>query len=155
MTSAVVGLPADTAANEPDRRDVRGRRRSPEPPDMSAFNWIVIERTCPQCHRHGVIKAQCHVASSFDGDDGGRFHDREYRVGERMRWWDRADPRFEAWKDDAKSDTANPDRMVECCYASCSMCNAPLFALVEFEDVTPIAVGDVGLEEDWPAEFPM
>src|SRR5690606_35681892 len=104
-------------AQVPGRR--RHRRRTVL---MSAYNWIIFEGHCPVCNTEGTIRAQTHVASSYDGDASGRFHELEYRIGQAMRWWDRDDPRFEDWPADrefSKPD-ANAGREEEACYATCS-----------------------------------
>jgi hypothetical protein len=115
---------------------------------MAAFNWIVFGHTCPNCGCEANIKAQCHVASSFDGDDSGRFCDREYRLGERMRWWDEYDGRYASWKADPGivPDASASKRILECCYARCSSCHAELFAVIAFHDITAVDVQQVGLE---------
>ena len=44
--------------------------------------------------------------------------------------------------------------VTECCYADCELCHADLFAIIEFFELTPVAVAEVGLEEDWPDGSP-
>ncbi len=121
---------------------------------MSAYNWIVVEACCPICHENVCVKCQTHVASSFDGDSSGRFHNRQYRVGESMRWWPQGRTNYEAWRADGRIDgpTSGPIDW-ECCYASCPACDGDLYAVIRFEGPRPVAVERVGVEVDWPKEF--
>jgi hypothetical protein len=118
---------------------------------MAAFNWLEFEATCPVCHRSGTIRAQTHVAASYDGDSTGRFHNREYRLGERMAWWAPDDRRYAAWCDDAQP--APPDGHREACYASCTNADCQLCAVVEFAALMPLRVLELCAEEDWPEGY--
>jgi hypothetical protein len=51
---------------------------------MGAFNWIVFEGQCPCCSSVGSLRAQTHIAASYDALGGERFHDKEYRLNEPM-----------------------------------------------------------------------
>lgn len=120
---------------------------------MGAFNWVVIEERCPVCQREAAIRCQTHVASSYDGDED-RFQDREYRLGEKMRWWDQADPEYPTWRVlgriDAKFD---PRSAEEACYSQCSLCGARLYVILRFQDITPKVVLGLGPEADWPTDY--
>ncbi len=117
---------------------------------MAAYNWIRVDARCPQCGDRAPIRAQCHVASSHDGDEAGRFFDADYAPGERLRWWPPEHPRYPSWRAGTPHDDPLRDRTVECCYASCLRCDARLYAVVEFESAAAVAVAAVGREQDWP-----
>ena len=118
---------------------------------MAAYNWIVFREACPKCGNDALIRAQCHVASSFDGDNTGRFCQREYRLGARMKWWDKSDDRYDTWKTTAGTVRPSPgnEDVVERCDADCPACGAELFALIGFRDITPANV--LGLEQNCSA----
>ena len=120
---------------------------------MAAFNWIEFQATCPACSRECVVRAQCHVASSYDGDDAGRFHDRSYGLMQAMRWWPPSDPRWSGWREGGHAIDEAGDGAVECCYANCGRCGADLFAIIRFASRVPREWIRLGLEEDWPADF--
>lgn len=117
--------------------------------NMSAFNWIVFDYFCPNCKTHSIIKAQCHVASTFMGDEFGRFCDNEYKLGQKMRWWYQEKIEDNSWmpKDTLKIDS---NTVQECCYSKCLKCQVDLYAVIIFKDITPIKVEQIGLESDWP-----
>lgn len=123
---------------------------------MSAYNWIIVEGRCPACKTKTTIRAQTHVASSYDGDASGRFHESEYQIGETMRWWDRDDSRFEKWP--ADRELSQPEvksgREEEACYATCSNCNASLCVVLRFHENVPEALVSISTEENWPDSFP-
>lgn len=120
---------------------------------MAAYNWIDFEALCPDCGRGASIRAQCYVASSRSGLDG-RFHDREYRLGERMAWWAPDDPDYVDWRDEGGSVRLAGDAEVrECCYASCRRCDTELFAVIRFVRLVPTTVEAVGYDRNWPREF--
>ena len=122
---------------------------------MSAFNWISFSARCPCCGAHGELRAQCHVASSYGGVEGGpRFHDADYRLGQEMAWWPRGSAMWASWREDASVADDAGDTAVEACYASCGRCDGALFAVLRFVDLVPRDVLDVGREEDWPARYP-
>ena len=120
---------------------------------MGAYNWIRFEARCPQCRASSPIKAQCHIASSYDGDDSGRFHDRTYVVGQAMAWWPRADRRWSSWTDTNNTLPEGPEGVVrECCYARCETCGVELYAVIEFRDLMVGRIVDVGVESLWPPD---
>jgi len=123
---------------------------------MSAYNWIIVEGRCPTCGTETTMRAQTHVASSYDGDASGRFHESEYRVGQAMRWWKRDDPRFQEWPADRELSRpeANDEREEEACYATCSNCNASLCVVLRFHENLAEAVVSISTEENWPAGYP-
>ena len=127
---------------------------------MGAFNWVEFEAECPVCKQTGLLRAQTHVASDYDGDDRGRFCHRVFRVGDRMFWWDEKDPKYKEWKDSNWMDpetTAKEyakDASTECCYTYCTMCGSEdLFAVVHFQSLTVSKISQVGLESDYPELF--
>ncbi len=118
---------------------------------MAAFNWINVDAPCPGCGQLSRIRCQTHVASGYSGDGSGRFHDREYELGEQMAWWPRDHDEFDGWR--ANRMQAAPEGSSfdeEACYASCQSCGAALFAVVRFHEVTPEQVLAIGAEANWP-----
>ena len=121
---------------------------------MAAFNWIVVEATCPACGSQATLRCQTHVASDFAGDGSRRFHDREYRVGDSMAWWPSSDSRFPQWRANRTSNPrVDPNVDEEACHATCNQCAAPLFVILRFYGVKPDGIVAVGREDDWPAGY--
>jgi predicted RNA-binding Zn-ribbon protein involved in translation (DUF1610 family) len=119
---------------------------------MAAFNWILFDGACPECGSVTPIRCQTHVASDYDGDAGGRFHDRTYRFGERMAWWPESDSRYIRWSEDCVS---LPDgSSSEACYSDCTSCGAELCAVLRFEALVPRELLALRLEADWPSDYP-
>lgn len=54
---------------------------------MAAFNHIVLDAECPNCHQPASLEAQTHMASDYDGDASGRFMNQRYPLGVRMKWF--------------------------------------------------------------------
>jgi hypothetical protein len=115
---------------------------------VAAYNWILFDVACPACGKVARIEAQTHVASSFDGDQSGRFCHRDYRLGETIAWWPRNDDQFASWAESA--DPSRPEVVTEACYATCTACARKLYAVVEFDGLVVRRVSEVGLEADWP-----
>src|ERR1051325_3408551 len=116
---------------------------------MGAYNWIVIRDQCPVCGQESDIRCQTHIASSYDGDETGRFHDRNYRFGERMAWYFEGHKLFPQWRDGG--DPGQPsDSAVEACYSNCQTCGADLYTVVRFENLTPTQVIELGPGREWP-----
>ena len=114
---------------------------------MGAFNWIDVEATCPACGRAAVLRTQTHIASDYDGDADGRFHDRTYRVGDRMAWFEPPDPRSSRW-----SECADPGRLPnvhEACYAHCVACRAEICVVLAFDRTRAVSVVAVATEAAW------
>ena len=40
---------------------------------MAAFDWVLRSARCPACSEQTMIRAQPHIASSYDGGVHGRF----------------------------------------------------------------------------------
>jgi hypothetical protein len=119
---------------------------------MAAYNWIIADESCPSCQQRGPVRCQTHIASSYDGDETDRFCDRVYRIGDRMAWWPPGHQAFDLWREDSEPGQP-PNRAVEACYSECGKCGAELFAVIQFEDLKPIAVVEVGLESQWPEGY--
>jgi predicted RNA-binding Zn-ribbon protein involved in translation (DUF1610 family) len=97
---------------------------------MAAYNWVVVDETCPACGKRSRLRCQTHVASDYSGDASGRFHDREYHLGQRMAWWPREHIGFERWRADRwHRDRNSVDAAFdeEACHATCPVCDADLF----------------------------
>lgn len=122
---------------------------------MSAFNWIDFEDICPACGQKAQIRAQTHMASDYDGDAGGRFHDESYQFGQTMRWWNVDHASYKDWKNGNRANQLKvPDTVEhECCYATCLLCDANLFAVLEFHECVPLRSTKLGKESDWPDEY--
>ena len=121
---------------------------------MGAFNWIIVEETCPVCRQRSTIRCQTHIASDFDGDTRGLFHDREYHLGDRMLWWPRGDARFQGWRVGGRMENSiPPDSDEEACYSNCTNCGAELCVVVNFLRAIPRRVVLVAREEDWPPGY--
>jgi hypothetical protein len=118
---------------------------------MSAYNWVVVPASCPACGITTEIRAQTHVAADYDGDETGRFHDREYRIGDSMRWWTPLDPRFASWRANrGRGGVPSSEIEEEACYAECPSCHARLFVLLRFNSIRIETVVAIGREETWP-----
>lgn len=120
---------------------------------MAASNRVVFDSKCPKCGTVTSIEAQCHVASSFDGDERGRFCGRVYRLNEEMIWWPKSDARWNKWAEGGEPEAGTGDSLQECCYAECTNCGAELYSILRFRPIQPISVIEVGLEEQWPFKF--
>ena len=121
---------------------------------MGAYNWIIIGNNCPACHQLVKLDAQTHVASSYDGDATGRFHEGRYRLGEPMRWWPTGHKEYSQWRVNGKVDGPTEGHEDwECCYATCPLCHAELFALIRFQGQCAVEVEQIGLESEWPEEY--
>jgi hypothetical protein len=129
----------------------RTGKRSATELTMSAFNWIEASCRCPACKAGATLRAQTHVASSFDGTEQGRFSGRTYRLGEQMAWWPSESPLHAAWLEGR--DPAHRPLAGEACYAECQRCHAELCVVVEFEDLKPVRIIQVSLASEWPVGY--
>jgi hypothetical protein len=118
---------------------------------MAAFNWIEMTTRCPVCSETTLVRAQLHIAASFDGDEVGRFCDVSYSVGDKMRWWQGDHPHFHDWMLIGEQTDTNTVR--ECCYACCSAAGDRLYLIVEVSDLLIRQIVEVGSEDAWPAKF--
>ena len=121
---------------------------------MGTFNWIVVSGTCPCCHQLVSFDAQTHVASSYDGDDAGRFHDVHYQLGEPMRWWQPEHKDYKEWRANGKMGAdiqGNEDW--ECCYAECPVCKVEVYVLIRFDGPRSLEVEQIGLDSNWPEGY--
>jgi hypothetical protein len=116
---------------------------------MSAFNTIVILSQCPACGQVANVKCQTHVASLYAENLSGIIEPREYALGESLVAKAVHSRRVAEWLLNVRG-----EQFSECCYADCEMCHAALFAVIDFSELTPVAVRRVGLEAQWPVEFP-
>lgn len=118
---------------------------------MAAYNHVEFDSLCPACGTTQKLSMQTHVASSYSGDERGRFFDLTYRIGEAMRWWPADDPRHAAWREGGDPGHTSPVR--EACYATCTGCRAELCVVLEFDGPTPSRVVAVTLESQWPEGY--
>ena len=118
---------------------------------MSAYNWIELTGMCPACQSSQNLRAQTHVASSFSGDERGRFSNRSYRLGEAMAWWLPNDSRYPDWF--KSCDPAHMSPVQEACYSECVGCRAELCVVVEFDGPTPIRAVAVTPASQWPEGY--
>lgn len=116
---------------------------------MAAFNYIKAQMSCPNCRRSVKMKFQTHIASDFDGDATGRFMERDYHLGDEMAWFDRSHDDFDCWMTWG-APTQGP--VYEYCHATCDACGSELYGRVQFDDLRPTQVSEVGLAEDWPTD---
>ena len=119
---------------------------------MAAYNWILLETTCPQCGTVGPLRCQTHIASDFGGDQSGRFCHREYVFGQRMAWWSVDDRYYHHWAEE-DGEPLPDGSFAEACYADCSHCGAHLCALLRFENLIPCELLRLSLESDWPPGY--
>jgi hypothetical protein len=119
---------------------------------MSAFNWIEFDGVCPLCNKQRRIRAQTHLASSYDGDERGRFCDVTYHLGEEMHWWNDF-PRRDTWYECEPVHVMGNGDIREACYAKCIALDHELFAILEFNNFTPRKVIEIGPEAEWPAGY--
>ena len=118
---------------------------------MAAFNWVIADVSCPVCENVARLRCQTHVASNYGVDSGGRFHDREYALGQAMEWWPREHKRFETWRGGRwRAGGIHTEFDEEACYTTCNNCNAPLYVVILYHMNVPERVVAVGKEEDWP-----
>ncbi len=120
---------------------------------MSAFNWINVETSCPKCGSTTNLRCQTHVASNYGGDSRGRFHDRDYRLGERMWWWSKDDDRYPDWMVAGRPGMPKFDSDVEACIAECESCGASLCVVLGFREATPERVLSIAAEDEWPGGY--
>ena len=149
-----VGDLSDSQRRVPDGADLRfnywlgvsGSERT-----MGAYNWIEVQADCPACGQHTVIRCQTHVASSFDGDDSGRFCHRTYRLGERMPWFSPNETGYHRRQE--MMEPCNQLNAREACYSNCTSCAAELYVVIQFRDLTPTEILDIGRESDAPEDY--
>lgn len=116
---------------------------------MAAFNYIKAQATCPACRRTVEMKFQTHIASDLDGDATGRFMERVYRLGDKMAWFDGDHEDFDCWMTWGIP-TRGP--VYEYCHATCENCGSELYGCIQFEDLRPTKISELGLAEDWPTD---
>ena len=123
---------------------------------MGAYNNILLPNVrCPVCGEITDVTAQTHFASSYDGDDTGRFALRTFRLGEAMPWFPKESPKFGDWRKGAVSIVQVGDgRLQECCYSDCQAHGDQLYAVIEFVDMTPVRLVALRAKKDWPPDFP-
>ncbi|MEQ9073141.1 MAG: hypothetical protein RLP09_04740 [Sandaracinaceae bacterium] len=103
---------------------------------MAAFNYLRFQMQCPHCGQVVEARAQVHVAADFDGDETGRFLNREYRLGEKMRWFSDADE-----LDWIGFCERNPvGALYETTTVTCSLCSAESEVDVEFDSLVATRV---------------
>lgn len=116
---------------------------------MSAYNWITVDAQCPACGRSVAFRCQTHVASSYGGDENGRFFDCDYVLGQRMSW---RPVRFDRdWRGGNSLAPLPPNEDLEACYSTCSRCGREVIVVLRFQEMTPTRVESVSLE--WPDGF--
>lgn len=120
---------------------------------MAAFNRVTFDAMCPCCGMVSLIKAQFHIASSFEGDNRGRFCNRNYRLNDEIIWWTESDIKWSKWSEGGNQNDEWVNTIQECCYAECTNCGAGLYAVIEFCPVKPIAIIQIGSEDNWPLNF--
>jgi len=99
---------------------------------MGSYNWIEYRARCPKCTNTCVIRAQIHLASSYDGDATGRFYDRSYAPGDTMAWWPKEDSRFSSWSEGFER--SNEFEASETCLANCTGCGVELVSTIRISE---------------------
>lgn len=117
---------------------------------MAAFNWILVSVRCPACGAGTRLRAQTHVASDYGGDSRGRFHDKEYELGNVMDWWSQDDPNWRSWKVDGRTGLSEAEFDEEACRATCPACGMSLYVVIRFQKAMPITIIATGVETEWP-----
>lgn len=123
---------------------------------MGAFNEVEFDATCPVCGQQARIRCQTHMASSMGGDENGRFCLRSYRIGDRMAWWDPADPRYPEWRaGNCLEPPCDPDPACdrEACYGQCLRCNAELYVILRVCDLVIVEHLEIGPAANWPRGY--
>jgi hypothetical protein len=123
---------------------------------MGAINDIIFEGVCPVCNRLTNIRAQAHIGADFGGDHTGRFALRTYRLGDKMAWWERDDPRYDDWRAmdftglGLRWASAELDEAVECCAAECERCGweHDVSAVIRFRALRPVEVIRICFDEN-------
>jgi len=121
---------------------------------MSAFNWIEFDSKCPVCFVHTPIRAQSHLAASFESDDRGRFCQQVYKLGDTMRWWNKGDKRHEEWVTGGQPVVGDAMSTRECCYATCVAHGDEIYVVFEMSNLVIREVIDLGPVDKWPAAYP-
>ena len=117
---------------------------------MGAFNYIRVSGNCPICKKEASILCQTHIASDYDGNDEvGRFHDHIYEIGQKMPWF-ADDPETWITYDEFK---IAENKAQEGCYSSCESCKVEIYVLLEFENITPVKVIEIGPQESMPNKY--
>ena len=93
-------------------------------PGMAAYNLLHFTAQCPCCGVVATMEFQLHAATSFGSDVNGRFANRTYVFGQRLQWWDRADPRFSTWVDHSYVRASENNEVVENAAGRCTNCKA-------------------------------
>jgi hypothetical protein len=113
---------------------------------MSAYNWVEIERICPSCNVKSCIKCQTHFYSDYNSDESGRFHERNYKIGETMAWWSSSNPKHSEWRDSNYGQEDKYYEDSECCFSECLNCGGKLFVILYFKACSLSEVLGIGLE---------
>jgi hypothetical protein len=115
---------------------------------MAAYNWIEFYGQCPSCATDSQIRAQVHIAASYNGDASGRFHNRVFGLGDPMAWWPTHDTRFGTWS--ANAHPGHLPHVREACYSNCLTCTAELCVVLVFSPIQARSVIGIWPEADWP-----
>ena len=119
---------------------------------MGAYNWVLSQQRCPACRQLSTIKSQLHIAASFDGDENGRFSNREYHLGDTLNWF--TGTRLEKAYDNSYKITPDPPGVAtECCYSTCNSCNFEGFVIVTLQQLKLSSITAVEALEDWPEDY--
>jgi hypothetical protein len=115
---------------------------------MGAFNTVTFEGCCPACGNISKITAQTHVAAD------AMYNDVDYRLGETMEWYEKSDPEYGRWLDDADGRVVPSGNTAQACYADCNACGAQICAVIEFEEIRPLRCLQLATKKDWVDGFP-
>jgi hypothetical protein len=65
-----------------------------------------------------------------------------------MAWFDKSEDEYDDWMTWGKPE--NGSLLREYCYAECSSCRSNLYTLIEFKELTPVNIAEVGFIADAP-----
>lgn len=108
---------------------------------MAAFNYVTFAFACPSCGCPANGRVQVHVAADYDGDESGRFMNREYRLGERMAWFSEDDSDPLDWIGFCEKNSNG--LYVERSECGCPLCGETRAVEVEFADRVALRILDV------------
>jgi predicted Zn-ribbon and HTH transcriptional regulator len=124
---------------------------------MSAFNHIEFVGRCPKCGDNNVlITAQFYVGASFERNDKGLFCANFYKLGDKINWYEKDDPRYPSWTipDELPQIDGRQDEVIEICAAECRGCGFDkLNAVILFKELRAVRVLDLDFEENITSSY--
>jgi hypothetical protein len=119
---------------------------------MGIFNHIEFVGMCPSCAgNRALFRAQCHVATSMDGNEKGIFCCKIYKLGDKLNWYEEDDPRYLSWTLPGRIPQIDgrPNEVIESCHAECMDCGAnDLSAIILFRDLRSVRIIKVDCDDN-------